>query len=79
VVARAFVQVAMLEVSQFFQPICIFYPFAYRNFHLKAVIELSAKNDPSALKFFEDEYKVDHYIATMTTPFVSVMNGITSK
>ncbi|KAH8551806.1 ClpP/crotonase-like domain-containing protein [Umbelopsis sp. PMI_123] len=48
-----------------------------RKLSSKAVIELSAKNDPLALKFFEDEYKVDHFIATMTTPFVSVMNGIT--
>ncbi|KAI9283540.1 ClpP/crotonase-like domain-containing protein [Umbelopsis sp. AD052] len=44
---------------------------------VRTVIELSAEKDPQALKFFEDEYKVDHYIATMKTPFISVMNGIT--
>jgi len=44
---------------------------------VRTVIELAAQNDPLAIKFFEDEYKVDHFIATMTTPFVSVMNGIT--
>ncbi|KAJ2958106.1 hypothetical protein NQZ79_g6272 [Umbelopsis isabellina] len=44
---------------------------------VRSVIELAEKKDPNALKFFEEEYKLDHFIATMTTPFVSVMNGIT--
>jgi enoyl-CoA hydratase/carnithine racemase len=44
-----------------------------------AVIELAAKNDPGAVEFFEHEYQTDHFIATMTTPFVSIMNGITSE
>ncbi|CAM0138627.1 unnamed protein product [Umbelopsis sp. WA50703] len=44
---------------------------------VRTVIELAEKKDPMAVKFFEDEYKLDHFIATMATPFVSVMNGIT--
>ncbi|KXS18406.1 ClpP/crotonase [Gonapodya prolifera JEL478] len=31
----------------------------------------------SALSFFDEEYKLDHMIATLDTPFVSIMDGIT--
>lgn len=32
-----------------------------------------------ALKFFEVEYQLDHFIGTLKTPYVAVMDGITSK
>ncbi|KAJ3342527.1 hypothetical protein HDU93_001913 [Gonapodya sp. JEL0774] len=31
----------------------------------------------SALSFFDEEYKLDHMIATLDTPFISIMDGIT--
>jgi 3-hydroxyisobutyryl-CoA hydrolase len=31
-----------------------------------------------AAKFFEEEYKLNHLIATSKKPFVSILNGITS-
>lgn len=44
-----------------------------------AVVDLAEAKDPNAAKFFEEEYQLDHLIATLETPFVSIMNGITSK
>lgn len=32
-----------------------------------------------ASEYFRHEYVLDHTIATYTKPFVSIMNGITSK
>lgn len=45
-----------------------------------AVVDLAAegKHD-EALKFFEVEYQLDHFIGTLKTPYVAVMDGITSK
>lgn len=31
-----------------------------------------------ALAFFAEEYKLNHMIATLKTPFVAILNGITS-
>lgn len=31
----------------------------------------------TSLKFFEEEYKLNHMIATSTKPFISILNGIT--
>lgn len=44
-----------------------------------AVVDLAEAGDPNATKFFEDEYQLDHLIATLDTPFVAIMDGITSK
>jgi hypothetical protein len=32
-----------------------------------------------ALKFFEEEYKLNHLIGTLKKPFISLMNGIVSE
>ncbi|ORE07654.1 ClpP/crotonase [Rhizopus microsporus var. microsporus] len=44
---------------------------------VKTVVDLAEAKDPNAAKFFEEEYQLDHLIATLETPFVSIMNGIT--
>ncbi|RKP10707.1 ClpP/crotonase-like domain-containing protein, partial [Thamnocephalis sphaerospora] len=44
---------------------------------VKNVISLAKKKDPTALSFFEEEYQLNHLIATLRTPFVAIMNGIT--
>ncbi|KAG2190108.1 hypothetical protein INT46_002420 [Mucor plumbeus] len=44
---------------------------------VKTVIDLAEAKDPNATKFFEDEYQLDHLIATLDTPYVAIMDGIT--
>ncbi|KAI9272547.1 ClpP/crotonase-like domain-containing protein [Sporodiniella umbellata] len=44
---------------------------------VKTVVDLAEKEVGDAAKFFEEEYQMDHFIATMETPYVSIMNGIT--
>ncbi|GAN02623.1 conserved hypothetical protein [Mucor ambiguus] len=44
---------------------------------VKTVVDLAEAGDPNATKFFEDEYQLDHLIATLDTPFVAIMDGIT--
>ncbi|KAI9331143.1 ClpP/crotonase-like domain-containing protein [Pilaira anomala] len=44
---------------------------------VEIVIDLAEAKDPNATKFFEEEYQLDHLIATLDTPFVSIMDGIT--
>ncbi|KAG2232708.1 ClpP/crotonase-like domain-containing protein [Thamnidium elegans] len=44
---------------------------------VKTVVDLADAKDPNATKFFEEEYQLDHLIATLDTPFVSIMDGIT--
>ncbi|KAI7890271.1 ClpP/crotonase-like domain-containing protein [Mucor mucedo] len=44
---------------------------------VKTVIDLAEAGDANATNFFKEEYQLDHYIATMDTPFVSIMDGIT--
>ncbi|KAF7726241.1 hypothetical protein EC973_008951 [Apophysomyces ossiformis] len=44
---------------------------------VKTVVDLAAAGDPQATKFFEEEYQLDHLIASLDTPFVAVMDGIT--
>ncbi|KAI7902948.1 ClpP/crotonase-like domain-containing protein [Cokeromyces recurvatus] len=45
---------------------------------VKTVVDLAEKGEFStATKFFEEEYQLDHLIATMDTPFVAIMDGIT--
>lgn len=44
-----------------------------------AVVDLAEAKDSNAAKFFEEEYQLDHLIATLDTPYVSIMDGITSK
>lgn len=43
------------------------------------MIELADAGDANATNFFKEEYQLDHFIATMDTPFVAIMDGITSK
>jgi len=43
------------------------------------VVELAQnKKHDEALTFFAEEYKLNHMIATLKTPFVAILNGITS-
>ncbi|CAG8435187.1 4601_t:CDS:2 [Funneliformis mosseae] len=49
---------------------------------VKRVVELATKekngeDDLRALQFFEEEYQLNHLIATIDKPFVALMNGIT--
>ncbi|KAL1923073.1 mitochondrial 37S ribosomal protein mS47 [Calcarisporiella thermophila] len=44
---------------------------------VKSVIELAQKKDPLALRFFEEEYQLNHLIATLKTPFVAILDGVT--
>ena len=46
---------------------------------VKSLVQgLKLKNGrQQALKFFEEEYKLNHLIATTKKPFVSILNGIT--
>ena len=48
-------------------------------FGILAVVDLAQANDPNASKFFEEEYQLDHLIGTLETPYVAIMDGITSK
>jgi 3-hydroxyisobutyryl-CoA hydrolase len=43
------------------------------------VVDLAKAKDPNAAEFFRKEYQLDHLIATLHTPFIAIMNGITSK
>ncbi|KAI9313716.1 ClpP/crotonase-like domain-containing protein [Dichotomocladium elegans] len=43
-----------------------------------AVVDLAAEGKTKeAIEFFEKEYQLDHFIGTLETPFVSIMDGIT--
>jgi 3-hydroxyisobutyryl-CoA hydrolase len=48
---------------------------------VKSVVLAASSNDPAeastALKFFEKEYQLNHLIATLKKPFVSILDGIT--
>ncbi|KAI8925379.1 ClpP/crotonase-like domain-containing protein [Entophlyctis helioformis] len=48
---------------------------------VKNIVQTASTRQPDdvaqALKFFEEEYRLNHLIATLRKPFVSVMNGIT--
>ena len=47
--------------------------------NIVAMTNSGAKNAYStALKFFEEEYKLNHLIATTKKPFISILDGITS-
>lgn len=39
---------------------------------------MSGKKD-EAVNFVAEEYKLSHIIATLKTPFIAILNGITSK
>lgn len=41
------------------------------------VLDAQAGNLDSSLAFFDEEYKLDHMLATMDTPVVAIMDGIT--
>ncbi|GJJ68219.1 3-hydroxyisobutyryl-CoA hydrolase [Entomortierella parvispora] len=45
---------------------------------VRQVVELAQnKKHDEALAFFAEEYKLNHMIATLKTPFVAILNGIT--
>ncbi|KAL1917613.1 mitochondrial 37S ribosomal protein mS47 [Calcarisporiella thermophila] len=44
---------------------------------VKSVIELAQKNDPNSVKFFEEEYQLNHLISTFKIPFVAILDGVT--
>ncbi|KAF8925618.1 hypothetical protein BGZ58_000644 [Dissophora ornata] len=45
---------------------------------VRQVVELAeAGKQSDALEFFSEEYKLNHMIATLKTPFVAILNGIT--
>ncbi|RUS22253.1 ClpP/crotonase-like domain-containing protein [Endogone sp. FLAS-F59071] len=44
---------------------------------VRTVIEQAKLRNPEALEFFEEEYQLNYLIATLDTPFVAIMNGIT--
>lgn len=55
-----------------------FWVNANNNFCI-AVVDLAAEGkQEEAVAFFEEEYKLDYFIGTMKTPYVSIMDGITS-
>ena len=44
------------------------------------MVDLAAEGKyEEAIKFFETEYKLDHLIGNLEKPYVSIMDGITSK
>ena len=47
---------------------------------VRQVVELAGSGKQNeALDFFAEEYKLNHMIATLKTPFVAILDGITSK
>lgn len=47
---------------------------------VRQVVELAGSGKHNeALDFFAEEYKLNHMIATLKTPFVAILDGITSK
>ena len=44
-----------------------------------AVVDLAGEGkNVDAMKFFEVEYQLDHLIGNLDTPYVAIMDGITS-
>ncbi len=43
------------------------------------VLDAQAGKLHDSLAFFDEEYKLDHMLATVDTPVVAIMDGITSK
>lgn len=47
--------------------------------NIVSTVKSGVKNaHATALKFFEEEYKLNHLIATTKKPFISILDGITS-
>ncbi|KAJ3123015.1 hypothetical protein HK098_002271 [Nowakowskiella sp. JEL0407] len=44
---------------------------------VEEVVSLARTDTPAALKFFEEEYKLNHLIGTLNKPLVAIINGIT--
>ncbi|TPX56211.1 hypothetical protein PhCBS80983_g04687 [Powellomyces hirtus] len=48
---------------------------------VKTIVQQASSGKPEdiakSLKFFEEEYKLNHLIGTLRKPFISIMNGIT--
>jgi 3-hydroxyisobutyryl-CoA hydrolase len=47
---------------------------------VRSIVELAkvGRHD-DGMSFFAEEYRLNHMIATLKTPFVAILNGITSK
>jgi len=47
---------------------------------VRHIVELAQSGKHSdGMSFFAEEYRLNHMIATLKTPFVAILNGITSK
>ncbi|KAF7722382.1 hypothetical protein EC973_003192 [Apophysomyces ossiformis] len=44
---------------------------------VKYVVELCKRHDPELIQLLDSEYQLFHFIGTMNTPYVAVMDGIT--
>ncbi|KAI8870607.1 ClpP/crotonase [Ramicandelaber brevisporus] len=44
---------------------------------VKTAVDLGRKGDPAALQFFEEEYQMNHLLATSKKPIVAMIHGIT--
>ncbi|RUP44016.1 ClpP/crotonase-like domain-containing protein, partial [Jimgerdemannia flammicorona] len=45
---------------------------------VREIIKLLDERAPETLEFFEEEYQLNHLIATLDTPLVAIMDGVTS-
>lgn len=46
--------------------------------HVSGVVEAAMAKDPNTHEYFMNEYQLNHLIASLDTPYVSMMDGITS-
>lgn len=45
-----------------------------------AVVDYSKEGQPEkAFQFFKEEYQLDHMISALDTPYIAIMDGVTSK
>jgi hypothetical protein len=42
------------------------------------VVEAAKANDPNTYEYFANEYQLNHLVSALDTPYVSIMDGITS-
>jgi enoyl-CoA hydratase/carnithine racemase len=45
---------------------------------ISGVVEAAQANDPNTPEYFSSEYRLNHLIACLDTPYISIMDGITS-
>ncbi|CAM0143225.1 unnamed protein product [Umbelopsis sp. WA50703] len=44
---------------------------------VRSVVEAAQANDPNTPEYFSSEYRLNHLIACLDTPYISIMDGIT--